>query len=162
MVYKFLKEQGFKDKDIILMMPENPGCCQKNPIPGSISFIDNDYTNINTDIELENRYSNINVRELYDTLRGKSNPDELNKRKLSLTPDTNVFLYVTGHGGDSYFKLREREAIINAQFSRAISELYNKTMYQNYFSMSDSCGASTLFSKVTSPNFISIGSSSEG
>lgn len=34
--------------------------------------------------------------------------------------------------------------------------------YINFLAMSDSCGAATLFDSVTSPNFLSIGSSSEG
>lgn len=73
-VYQHLKANGFSDQDIILMMPENPGCCDKNPIPGSVSFIDGDYTNINVDLVLDRRYSEFNLKELYDVLRGKYDP----------------------------------------------------------------------------------------
>lgn len=47
--------------------------------------------------------------------------------------------------GDSYFKLRERQAIISRQFARAMRELHSKSMYKNYLALSDSCGAATLF-----------------
>lgn len=40
-------------------------------------------------------------------------------------------------------------------------ESYNKNLYEQALMISDSCSAVTLFDKLTSPNIIAIGSSSE-
>lgn len=83
-VYQHLRNFGYVDRDITLMMPENAGCCEKNPIPGSVSLLDGEYTNLNTQLELDHRYSNFNLPELFDVLRGRSHPHKLNKQRIVL------------------------------------------------------------------------------
>ena len=83
-LYKYLKNSGYQDRSIGLMMPENAGCCQKNPIPGSVSLIDGDYTNLNTQLAIDHRYSTFDLETLFDILRGRSAPSQLNKLRLHL------------------------------------------------------------------------------
>jgi glycosylphosphatidylinositol transamidase (GPIT) subunit GPI8 len=81
-LYQQLKYKGFSDESITLMMPENGGCCEKNPLPGSVSLYDNDYTNYNTDTQLDHRFSTFTVKELFDLLRGRHSPNLLNRRRI--------------------------------------------------------------------------------
>lgn len=97
-VYKHLRLLGWSENDIALMMPENAGCCQKNPLPGSVSLVDDDYTNLNTELQLDHRFSTFHLQTLYDVLRGRSHPFELNKKRLRFDKHTNLLVYVTGHG----------------------------------------------------------------
>lgn len=52
-IYHHLKNFGIPDSDILLIFGEMQACCEKNPKFGSLSFYDNDYTNIFRDIEVD-------------------------------------------------------------------------------------------------------------
>jgi glycosylphosphatidylinositol transamidase (GPIT) subunit GPI8 len=49
-MYQTLKSNGFEDNDIVLSFPENVGCCEKNSLQGTVSFYDNDYSNLNKNL----------------------------------------------------------------------------------------------------------------
>lgn len=66
---------------------------------------------------------------------------------------------MTGHGGDSYFKIREREALVDEQFAN-IFKILRQTFSGPIAVISDSCSAITPFEKVEIDNFIALGSSS--
>lgn len=94
-----------------------------------------------------------------EILMGFYSPFTLNKKKFKLQPSEPLFVYVTGHGGDTYFKIREREALIDEQFVHIFNILRSKTD-GNFAVISDSCSAITPFEKVTTDGFIALGSSS--
>ena len=97
-VYQHLRDLGFQDRAIAMMMPENAGCCEKNPLLGEVSLLDEDYTNLNFQLELDHRYSTFHLHSLFDALRGCSHPSQLNKQRISLDAHTNLLVYLTGHG----------------------------------------------------------------
>jgi glycosylphosphatidylinositol transamidase (GPIT) subunit GPI8 len=43
-----------------------------------------------------------------DLLLGYYSKYTLNKRKINFDSNEPVFMYLTGHGGDYYFKIREK------------------------------------------------------
>lgn len=61
-----------------------------------------------------------------------------------------------------YFKIREREALVNEQFENIFNTNYRKGVSKKTAVISDSCSAITPFESVTTPNFIALGSSSFG
>lgn len=44
-----------------MSFPENVGCCEKNSKMGSVSFEDNDYTNMNREIQVDAKYDKISA-----------------------------------------------------------------------------------------------------
>ena len=60
-VYQLMKKYGYQDDRLLLMIPENLGCCKKNAVQGSVSFRDNDYTNLNRNIEIDYKYYSISA-----------------------------------------------------------------------------------------------------
>lgn len=69
----------------------------------------------------------------------------LNKRKLKMKTTPTLFIYITGHGGDLYFKIREREALVNEQFENIFNINHRKRLSKKTAVISDSCSAITPF-----------------
>lgn len=56
-MYHHLKERGFRDEDILLMLPENGKCSFKNSKLGSLSFYDGDHTDMARNFLVDYRHS---------------------------------------------------------------------------------------------------------
>ena len=67
---------------------------------------------------------------------------------------------MSGHGGDFYFKIRERMALIDEQFMIAYDHLERKNITDRIAIFSDSCSAITPFETIRSKNTLSFASSS--
>lgn len=65
---------------------------------GTVSFLDGDYSNINSNIELDNKFYSINLEKISNKLRRKHYAYELNKHKIRPTRNEDFFIYMTGHG----------------------------------------------------------------
>lgn len=161
-VYHHLRSFGFSHSDILLSYAENAGFSDKNFLFPALSFYDNDDTNINADVEQDFGYSDINARQVFDAIRGKHSRYQLNKDKLHNYFDQKqpLFVYVTGHGGDYYFKVREREALTAEHFTRLFLDLSYRNPYSSILLLSDSCSAITPFEDIHIDNFTALGSSS--
>lgn len=146
-VYQMLKERGLKDQDILLAFPENVGCCEKNPLQGTISFYDNDYSNLNKNVEVDLKFSSISVASVMDSLRGKYPASTLNLNRLTLR-DEPYLIYMAGHGGDYYSKIRERQALVSQHFNHLFHDFAIRNPHTPIFLMIDSCSAITPFENV--------------
>jgi glycosylphosphatidylinositol transamidase (GPIT) subunit GPI8 len=60
------------------------------------------------DVEVDYYQSEITAQAFAEIVMGYYGRETLNKRKIRLSRDEELFVYVTGHGGDTYFKIRER------------------------------------------------------
>ena len=68
-----------------------------------------------------------------------------------------TFAYIRG---DFYFKIREREAMVDEHFRRIFRDMQARRNYESIFLMSDSCSASTPFETVDIADFVGLASSS--
>lgn len=74
-------------------------------LQGLVSFRDGDYTNLNNNLEIDYKYYSISAQSVANIMGMKYSPDTLNLKRLDVNNEP-FFLYVTGHGGDFYFKIR--------------------------------------------------------
>lgn len=100
------------------------------------------------------------LRDVYDTLTFKYHPYTLNSKRIKSNKSTNLLIYLSGHGGDDYFKLLERDAILKEHFKSLTDYLNANNLYSKILFLSDSCSSSTVFEDIKAENIISIGSSS--
>ena len=68
----------------------------------------------------------------------------LNKNRLKMD-DEPYFIYTTGHGGDYYFKIREREALISQNFENIFKDISWRRPEMVVFVLVDSCSAITPY-----------------
>jgi len=82
------------------------------------------------------------------------------RSKRLLTDDrSNVFVYMTGHGGNEFLKFQDNEEISAFDIADAFEQMWQKKRYNEIFFMIDTCQANTMFSKFYSPNILATGSS---
>jgi glycosylphosphatidylinositol transamidase (GPIT) subunit GPI8 len=54
-------------------------------------------------------------------------------------------MYLTGHGGDFYFKFRERQALVDQNFEDIFKDLSKRRPTMPIFILADSCSAITPY-----------------
>ena len=99
------------------------------------------------------------------------------RSKRLLTDDrSNIFVYMTGHGGDEFLKFQDSEEISAFDLADAFEQMWQKKRcavclvveydhqliserYNEIFFMIDTCQANTMYSKFYSPNILATGSS---
>jgi len=82
------------------------------------------------------------------------------RSKRLLTDDrSNVFVYMTGHGGNEFLKFQDNEEISAFDIADAFEQMWQKKRYNEIFFMIDTCQANTMYSKFYSPNILATGSS---
>ena len=79
---------------------------------------------------------------------------------------------MTGHGGDDFLKFQDSEEIGAQDIADAIAQMFEKQRYtlaldssrryHELFFLIDTCQASTMFSKIASPNVLAAASSLKG
>lgn len=101
------------------------------------------------------------------------------RSKRLLTDDrSNIFVYMTGHGGNEFLKFQDNEEISAFDIADAFEQMWQKKRYivffvssivfdnmrryNEIFFMIDTCQANTMFSKFYSPNILATGSSEMG
>jgi glycosylphosphatidylinositol transamidase (GPIT) subunit GPI8 len=77
-----------------------------------------------------------------------------------LTDDrSNIFIYMTGHGGNEFLKFQDAEEISAFDIADAFEQMWEKKRYHEMLFMIDTCQANTMYSKFYSPNILATGSS---
>ncbi|KRX00518.1 hypothetical protein PPERSA_06161 [Pseudocohnilembus persalinus] len=160
MIYQTLRNYGFNDENILLLIPENTSCNPRNPVPGQVSPYDNKYEpNLFRNIEVDYKHSDVEVKSFFNILRGRYNKYLPQGQRIRLHKNANILVYFTGHGGDSYIKMQDTDVVFDEDLERILRESYTKELYHEIAMFSDSCSAATLFYKLVAPNIFSVGSS---
>jgi GPI-anchor transamidase subunit K len=78
---------------------------------------------------------------------------------LNSNRQSNVLIYLTGHGGDSFLKFRDETELTARQLAAAIATMHAMGRYQRVLVMADTCQAFTLGNYLAHiPNVTMIGS----
>jgi phosphatidylinositol glycan class K len=108
-------------------------------------------------------------------------PSVPRSKRLLSDERSNVFVYMTGHGGNEFLKFQDNEEISAFDIADAFAQMYQKKRYLLPFQFSlvlhllsispryneilfmiDTCQANTMYSKFYSPNILATGSSELG
>jgi phosphatidylinositol glycan class K len=106
-------------------------------------------------------------------------PSVPRSKRLLTDERSNVFVYMTGHGGNEFLKFQDNEEISAHDIADAFEQMYQKkrsvsyfpsdtlltrlfllsNRYNEIFFMIDTCQANTMYTKFYSPNILATGSS---
>jgi len=98
-------------------------------------------------------YQNVDIDYLGDEvtgnlflqlLSGKSDNICPITKRLQSNNDSNILVYLSGHGGHEFFKFHDTEEISAFDIAESIKELGRKKMYKNMLFMTDTCKSFTL------------------
>ncbi|ESW99739.1 hypothetical protein KL918_001325 [Ogataea parapolymorpha] len=159
-MYRTVKRLGIPDSQIILMLSDDIACNPRNAFPGFVfNNADRQLELYGDNIEVDYRGYEVTVENFIRLLTDRW-PDEQPKSKRLLTDEhSNIFIYMTGHGGDEFLKFQDAEEISSYDIADAFEEMHEKKRYNEIFFMIDTCQANTMYSKFYSPNILAVGSS---
>ncbi|KDE03852.1 hypothetical protein MVLG_05674 [Microbotryum lychnidis-dioicae p1A1 Lamole] len=162
-MYRTVKRLGIPDSQIILMLADDVACNPRNPFAGTVySNADRRYDLYGTSIEVDYKGEEVSVETFLRLLSGRF-PESTPVNKRLLTDErSNIFIYMTGHGGDEFLKFQDSEEISAFDLADALGAMWEKKRYHEILFMVDTCQANTLYTKFYSPNIIATGSSAKG
>ena len=145
------------------MLADDMACNARNPRPAEI--FNNVAEQINVygdDVEVDYRGYDVTVENFVRLLTNRL-PEVTPVSKRLLSDETsNIFIYMTGHGGDGFLKFQDNEEISAVELGDVIEQMWRKKRYHELFFVVDTCQAATLFEKFYSPNILAVGSSKRG
>ncbi|SPO29080.1 related to GPI8 - GPI-anchor transamidase [Ustilago trichophora] len=154
-MYRTVKRLGIPDSNIILMLADDAACNPRNKFPGNVwASTANRLDLYGENVEVDYRGYEVSVENLIRLLTGL--------KRLESDARSNVFLYMTGHGGDEFLKFQDYEEISAVDIADAIEQMWAKKRYHELFFMVDTCQANTLYTRIYSPNVLATGSSAKG
>jgi phosphatidylinositol glycan class K len=95
-------------------------------------------------------------------------------KRLATDEQSNVLIYMTGHGGDNFLKFQDQEEINARDLADALTQMHerkrysqlkfriNITRYNEILLMIDTCQASTMHDHIVAPGVTAIASSIRG
>lgn len=149
MVYDILKQHGgFTDDNIILFLADEIACHACNPDKRHVSSFGSGpdgWRNLYNDVEIDYSGSDVTVDNFLRVLLGRHHPYTApNQRLDNLNENTNVFIYLTGHGGDQFFKFRDLEHFSTTDLRRVMEEMQIMKKFKSVLFVADTCQAFTL------------------
>ncbi|KAH8582132.1 peptidase C13 family [Cryptosporidium sp. chipmunk genotype I] len=167
--YNYLRQNGFRDDRIILMLAENIPCNTRNSIPGGVYSEEfdffynlNNYTQTMECADTDYKEDEVTVSNFIKVLTNKHNRSVPNKKRLLSNENSNIFIFLTGHGGDGFLKFQDFEEMTSFELSNAIKEMKVQKRFKKIFIISETCQASTLHNYLDFEDVYAIGCSSLG
>ena len=169
-IYQLLRNQGFPDDHIVLMIADEYGVNPRNPVKNRIyntardgpttthSFYERPAL-LRDDTQIDYRGEDVTVDNFVRVLTGRGGSI---MPVLTSDEHSHVLVYLTGHGGDSFFKFQDVEELLAEQLAETIHQMHVAAKYQQLLVIADTCQAFTLFDKIIErqiPNVSMIGSS---
>lgn len=159
-MYRVVKDLGIPDSQIILMLADDMPCNPRN------SYKTEMFNNANhqielygEDIEVDYRGSEVTVEAFLRVLSGRHPPGTPASKRLDTDDGSNVFVYMTGHGGDQFLKFQDSAEIGSQDIADAFAQMYEKKRYKELLFAIDTCQANTMFETFHTPNLVAVGSS---
>lgn len=162
-MYRTVKRLGIPDSNIILMLADDAACNPRNKFPGNVwASTANRLDLYGENIEVDYRGYEVSVENVIRLLTGRLPPTTPKSKRLDTDARSNIFLYMTGHGGDEFLKFQDYEEISAFDIADAIEQMWQAHRYHELFFMVDTCQANTLYTRIYSPNVLATGSSRKG
>ncbi|KAL7670509.1 hypothetical protein ACOME3_005444 [Neoechinorhynchus agilis] len=81
------------------------------------------------------------------------------RRRLLSNSQSNIVIYLSGHGGSGFLKFLDSNEITSKFFANIIDQMWALRRYNKMLVVIDSCKSASMFDHITSPSFIGISSS---
>ena len=169
-LYRTVKRLGIPDNQIILMLPDDMACNPRNTFPGSVFNDKSRLLDLYDDtsalenlgmggIEVDYRGNEVTVENFIRLLTDRWPSSHPHSKRLMTGPQSNVLIYMTGHGGNEFLKFQDSEEISSFDLADAFEQMYEKKRYHEMLFMIDTCQANTMYNAFYSPGVLATGSS---
>ena len=148
-IYQSLKNHGgFTDDNIILMLADEIACNAKNPFKDHIYPIGSQHVDMYHEAQVDYTGNDVTVDNFFRVILGRHEKyTPMHQRLQNIDSDTNLIIYVTGHGGDGFFKFRDAEDYTTKDLRGVFEQLQIMNRFRSILYITDTCQAFT-----TAPN----------
>jgi GPI-anchor transamidase subunit K len=169
-LYRTVKRLGIPDNQIILMLPDDMACNPRNTFTGSVFNDKSRLLDLYDDksalenlgmggIEVDYRGNEVTVENFIRLLTDRWPSSHPHSKRLMTGPQSNILIYMTGHGGNEFLKFQDNEEISSFDLADAFAQMYEKKRYHEMLFMIDTCQANTMYNAFYSPGVLATGSS---
>ncbi|TKA56332.1 GPI-anchor transamidase [Friedmanniomyces simplex] len=187
-LYRTVKRLGIPDSQIILMLPDDMACNPRNTFAGSVfndkgrgldlydqkkdiespdgggegmggAGAEGEGQSMPAGIEVDYRGNEVTVESFIRLLTDRWPASHPTSKRLMTDDRSNILIYMTGHGGDSFLKFQDAEEISSHDLADAFEQMYEKKRYHELLFMIDTCQANTMYTEFYSPGIVATGSS---
>lgn len=159
-LYRTVKRLGIPDSQIILMLADDIACNPRNAFPGTVfNNMDQAIDLYGDDVEVDYRGYEVTVENFVRLLTDRWDENHPRSKRLLTDENSNIFIYLTGHGGNEFLKFQDAEEIGSYDLADAFAQMHEKKRYNEIFVMIDTCQANTMYERFYSPNILAVGSS---
>jgi glycosylphosphatidylinositol transamidase (GPIT) subunit GPI8 len=113
-------------------------------------------------VQVDLRGEAVTVATFLSILSGKWSADTPENLRLRSGPNSNLLVYMTGHGGDGFLKFQDAEEVSSQDLADAFHAAYVNGKYGSALFLIDTCQGATMFSRFYAPNVVAIASSALG
>lgn len=146
-MYQLLKEHGYDDDEIILILADDLASNTMNPAPGIIR-VKPGGENLCHDIRLDYKLRDLTTDDLCNIISGKQT--ERTPTVLSGDEETNIFLFWSGHGTPGALCWDEDMAGVTGERLRdVLAELYERKSYRKLGVFVETCYSGSVLDKCT-------------
>ena len=162
-LYRAIRQLGIPDDQIILMLPDDFACNARNKYPAQMFNDRNHRYNVYPDdVEVDYRGAEVTVENFIRLMTGRLSEDTPRSKRLNTDENSNIVVFMSGHGGDEFLKFQDTEEIGSHDMADMVEQMHRAKRYNRLLLMIDTCQASSLNFQLFSPNVVSIGSSALG
>lgn len=159
-LYHSLKRLGMPDSRIILMHADCATCDPRTYRPGKTFYRPNDvYLDSDTDVEIDYRDMEVNAESVMRVLTGNVGYGAASSQVLGSDSESNVLLFLTGHGGDSFLKFHDQSELMAADLGAAVEYMTMVGMCKRVLVVLDTCQASTMYEDIRTHGWAGAASS---
>ncbi|KAJ3189206.1 hypothetical protein HDU85_002831 [Gaertneriomyces sp. JEL0708] len=162
-MYRTVKRLGIPDSNIILMLSDDVACNPRNRLPATV------YNNAarhldlyGENVEVDYRGYEVTAENVIRLLTGRHDPAVPRSKRLLTDDRSNIFVYMTGHGGDGFLKFQDAEEIGSHDIADAFGQMWEKKRYHEIFFMIDTCQAASMYEQIYTPNVLAAASAIVG
>ncbi|KAF9967496.1 glycosylphosphatidylinositol anchor biosynthesis [Mortierella alpina] len=159
-MYRTVKRLGIPDSNIIMMLADDVACNSRNIFPATVFNNRGRHLDLyGENVEVDYRGYEVTVENFIRLLTGRVAKETPRSKRLLTDDQSNILVYMTGHGGEEFLKFQDAEEISAYDLGAAFQQMHEKKRYNEILFMIDTCQANTMYSKIESPNILATGSS---
>ncbi|KNC50393.1 uncharacterized protein AMSG_06884 [Thecamonas trahens ATCC 50062] len=159
-LYRSVQRLGIPDSHIILMLADDMACNSRNIEPAHVFNSGSLDLNLYGEaVEVDYRGYEVTAEAFLRVLTGRTPPGTAKSKMLRSDAGSNILVFMTGHGGDQFLKFQDSGEVTSVDLADAFASMASTGRFNEMLVMADTCQADTLFSAVTTPGIVTVGSS---
>ena len=122
-IYDAVRTLGVPDSQIVLMLAGDTPCDARNAAPGRVVHSRLDGPNLyRPDIQVDYRGAEVTAEAFLRVLTDTVPADTPASRRLGSSAESRVLVYLSGHGGDEFFKFQDLHELASQELADGLAQ----------------------------------------